>query len=784
MSAAKHAFVPTTCDTCHETGLTFYLGASTPLLQGRPADHLSSSNPQQVSGDCSGCHETTDWNTTALPAGHMPNPGNQVCATCHTAAPGNFATLAANSVLHTGITSGCAQCHGGATALTFYNNNDNPKSGVLTPPHIPAFSGSDCSSCHSSTTYAVGSFGPMNMTQATHSTVGTTCNRCHEAGLNFYMGAANPGLQGRPADHTSGQMVAPNDCSLCHTTANWNSTSLPAGHMPNPANQACAVCHPKSPSDYTPATLAANAILHTGITSTECAQCHGGTTALTWYNNFTPKDAVLSPPHIPFLAGSSCGSCHSSTNYAVGGFGPMNMTQATHSVVTTTCITCHEVGTSFYMGAASPGLQRRPLDHTSGQMVAPNDCSLCHTTANWNSTALPAGHMPNPANQACAVCHTKAPADYTPTTLAANPVLHTGISSGCIRCHGAPNAAPPVFYNNYTPKDALLSPVHIPTSTTPCESCHLPTVFTSFSGTSMTSAKHTAMFAVIGGTCDACHNRVTPALIFYGVSNLQTRPGSHNSGRELTNDCSGCHNTNGWGGGAATKKSAAPQAAPNARVGIVVRAPGGSSSAAGANPLGAVARAGIAPAPTGFGTQLSVARPGTIQPAMGLGTPAGLRPTHFGVTSNCFSCHNSTLATGKGPTHITSNTACENCHTTMGWLPARFDHRGVLASCVSCHNGALSPGKPAQHIQTAQDCGTCHNTIDWKSVTFSHVGINGTCQSCHNGVTATGKQIQHASTTQDCGGCHNTLNWTITTPPKPLRPLVRGVRGAPGGPRQ
>ena len=44
----------------------------------------------------------------ALPAGHMPNPGNQACATCHTAAPSNYATLAANPVLHTGITSGCA----------------------------------------------------------------------------------------------------------------------------------------------------------------------------------------------------------------------------------------------------------------------------------------------------------------------------------------------------------------------------------------------------------------------------------------------------------------------------------------------------------------------------------------------------------------------------------------------------------------------------------------------------------------------------------------------------
>ena len=112
------------------------LGASTPALQGRPADHLASANPQQVSGDCSGCHTTTDWNSNLLPPGHMPNPGNQACAVCHTAIANtlaSYATLASIAVLHTGISGGCAQCHGAATQLTFYNNNDNPKDGVLTP---------------------------------------------------------------------------------------------------------------------------------------------------------------------------------------------------------------------------------------------------------------------------------------------------------------------------------------------------------------------------------------------------------------------------------------------------------------------------------------------------------------------------------------------------------------------------------------------------------------------------------------------------------------------------
>jgi hypothetical protein len=742
MSAAKHAFVPTTCDSCHEAGLNFYLGASTPALQGRPADHLAGGIPQQVSGDCSGCHETTDWLTSALPAGHMPNPGNQSCATCHLAAPANYATLAANSVLHTGISTGCAQCHGGATALTFYNNNDNPKSAVQAPPHIPGFAGTDCSSCHSSPTYAAGTFGPMNMTQATHAALGNACNGCHEAGLNFYMGAANPGLQGRPADHTSGQMVAPNDCSICHTTANWNSTALPAGHMPNPGNQACAVCHTAAPANYT--TLAANSVLHTGIT-TGCAACHGGTTALTWYNSFTPKDAVLTPPHISYLAGTDCGTCHASSTFAAGGFGPMNMTQATHSVVMTSCVTCHESGKSFYMGSASPGLQGRPADHTSGQMVAPNDCSSCHTTANWNSTALPAGHMPNPANNACSVCHKSAPADYSTTTLAANAVLHTGITSGCITCHGAPSAPQPVFYLNYTPKDAVLAPVHIPTSTTACEACHAIS-FTAFSGTTMSSAKHAAMFAVIGKTCDACHDLST--LKFYGVTNLTTRPNGHHVGQ----DCSGCHSPNNWGGGAAAKKTL-PQTAQRSTVGIVVGATASLNTGIGAAAL---------PAATGAaGAQVF---------------------SHVGVNSNCVSCHNGVLARGKGASHIASNSMCQNCHTAIAWLPARFDHQGIAASCASCHNGATALGKPVSHVQTSRDCGACHGTITWTAANFSHMGLTATCQSCHNGIIATAKQVQHPSTALDCGSCHNTVNWTVVTARPRLRPLIPGPRGATNGP--
>src|SRR3984957_1500975 len=443
MSAATHKAVSATCDVCHDTGKSFYTGSGTPL-QVRPANHINSTDPRMATGDCSLCHETNDWGSTALPSGHMPNPTDLACSTCHASAPNDYtaATLAANSVLHTGIGSNCGQCHGNNVAALTWFNNFTPKDALLTPLHIPYLAGTDCSSCHASTTYAVGTFGPMNMTQAKHAFVPTACDTCHEKGLSFYMGAASPALQGRPADHIAGQQLT-GDCSGCHNTTDWTSNVMPPGHMPNPGGQLCTVCH-TDPANY--ASMASIAILHTGITSGS-TQCHGSPTAgqLTFYNNNdNPKAAVLTPVHIPYSNGTDCSSCHTA-NYIAGGFGPTNMSAAKHAFVPTTCDTCHEAGLTFYMGASTPALQGRPADHTSGTAAAgqaTGDCSLCHDTTNWNDhTALPAGHMPNPANQVCTVCHTgnlSTQAGYA--TLATIAVLHTGITTGCAQCHGGTTA--------------------------------------------------------------------------------------------------------------------------------------------------------------------------------------------------------------------------------------------------------------------------------------------------------------------------------------------------------
>ena len=552
MSVATHAFVSTTCDTCHDTGKKFYTGSGTPL-QTRPADHINSGDPRMVTGDCSTCHTTANWNSNTLPIGHMPNPSSLSCLTCHTASPNDYtpATLAANSILHTGISGNCGLCHGNTTTALTWANNYTPKDAILAPNHIPYLSGTDCSSCHASSTYAVGTFGPMNMNQATHAFASTTCNTCHEAGKSFYMGSASPSLQLRPADHTVGQMASPNDCSICHNTANWNSTFMPAGHMPNPGNLACATCHIAIDSTFASyATLASIQVLHTGITG-NCGQCHGSPSGtLSFYNgNDDPKAAVLAPsPHIPYLSGTDCSSCHTK-NYVSGGFGPMNMTPAKHTYVPTSCDTCHEAGLSFYMGAASTPLQGRPADHiAAGSTMATGDCSSCHTPADWSASVLPPGHMPNPGNQACATCHTAISTTFASyATLAAIPVLHTGISGNCAVCHGSPTAGQLKFYNGTDdPKSAALSPNHIPyNSATDCSACHTTNYASGgFGPMNMTAATHN----FVSTTCDTCHEANLNFYMGTASPALQLRPADHAAagGTMASGDCSSCHNTASW----------------------------------------------------------------------------------------------------------------------------------------------------------------------------------------------------------------------------------------------
>src|SRR5258708_11828789 len=91
----------------------------------------------------------------------------------------------------------------------------------------------------------------MNMTQATHAFVATTCNTCHgTATVAFTMGAANPKLQLRPADHTSGTMLT-GDCGGFHPPPPRYNGAPPADPTPHPPHPAPRPLSPAAPPELT-----------------------------------------------------------------------------------------------------------------------------------------------------------------------------------------------------------------------------------------------------------------------------------------------------------------------------------------------------------------------------------------------------------------------------------------------------------------------------------------------------------------------------------------------------
>ena len=368
-----HAEVMGACVTCHNGTLAQGVGPSHPatskvceachtVLSWNPPKAVDHNQiPLAVSGFCIICHNGTQ--ASGKPSNHVPT--NLECGDCHVTA-----SWLGASFDHTGITTGCVTCHNGVKAVG---------------------------------------------KQGAHMPTSNVCEACHTAGI----GTKTPSWVPAPFDHTQ---MAVNTCETCHSGTVKISTGFvpgqPANHVPPiPSSIDCGVCHGNNPAAETWTVLAASiATLHTGLNTGNCVLCHGGETFAGVPAPYSPmsvrgvsptKATPLSPPHIPVLVGTDCSGCHGAA-YQAGGFGPATqMNAAKHAFVSTACDTCHEAGRSYYTGSGTP-LQLRPADHMNGAdpRMATSDCSLCHETTDWNSTMLPTGHMPNPGNQGCSVCHT------------------------------------------------------------------------------------------------------------------------------------------------------------------------------------------------------------------------------------------------------------------------------------------------------------------------------------------------------------------------------------------
>ena len=326
------------------------------------------------------------------------------CALCHI--NNNYALTIAPT------DCGNSQCH-----LTDWQ-------GTNAPPHSaagPTFAAANCSTCHTTVSFTTATFD--------HSTTGfaltgmhisptpTPCISCHVSNNYSLTSTACYGchtadwqstatLGGAVPNHITAGF--PTDCSICHSTSNWTTSTFNHSTTTFPltgahTTVACALCHVNGN--------------YSGTLPTDCYSCH----TADWQSTTTLGGAV--PNHITSGYPTTCASCHTTTSWLGATFDHSTTGFAlTGAHVTVACNLCH-----------------------TSSAVPPTDCYSCHT-ADWQSTATLGGSVPDhtgsgfPAASTCSTCHTTT--NWTTATFNHTWWKIPHQSATCATCHQTPGAAP------------------------------------------------------------------------------------------------------------------------------------------------------------------------------------------------------------------------------------------------------------------------------------------------------------------------------------------------------
>jgi hypothetical protein len=422
----NYTTLPTTCYGCHQAD---YNGTSNPA-------HAAAGFPT----DCTLCHNTASWtsatfnhNNTAFPltGAHI----SVACAQCHT--NNNYTTLPTN----------CYGCHQADFA------------GTSNPAHVAAGFPTDCTLCHSTSTWTSSTFNhaavfPLTGAHATvpcaqchtnnnYTTLPTNCYGCHQADWN---GTNNP-------SHAAAAF--PTTCDTCHTTSNWTSVNFNHAVYANypltgvHATLTCVQCHTNN--NYT-------------STPTACYSCHQAD-----FNGTT------NPNHVASGFPTDCSICHTTSGWSPSSFNHNNTAfPLTGAHTTVACAACHTNNNYTTLPTNCYGCHQSDWNGTTNPSHAsagfPTTCETCHTTTSWagatfdhNSTPFPltGAHINVPCNQChinnqfagtptdCYSCHK---ADFTGTT---NPNHVTaGWPTTCTTCHTTTAWIPatlPASYHTFFP---------------------------------------------------------------------------------------------------------------------------------------------------------------------------------------------------------------------------------------------------------------------------------------------------------------------------------------------
>ena len=714
-------------------------------------------NAPSTTANCVQCHSTTNAGNYAIAAigfSIVAPPSNHIgmgalsCESCHVGSNSsltlpvqNTAKFTNSAFSHSGITAGCASCHGATvTASTFAGIL--PKTiGSLSPAHVP--STLSCESCH------INSVPAMLIPLAGASGTMTTF-----AGAQF----SHSGI-------TSG-------CDTCHGPNITNSSFYGISKI--------VVMPATSP-------VGANAHLPS---STKCESCHLGTTP----SGLVPGVATKSAPGSGFLtpaptqsmihAGitSGCSNCHEK--------GYLWMSIGQYPITPTTKIA----------GASYTGFQTRPYATATTYSVADashpasGDCSLCHgNTTAFTAIDKPANHIPTAASASCTACHTNPDFSVMPTLVNIHANAPTP-ASNCAQCHSTTNAA---AYATTKMSPALVAPPakHVPFGTTACETCHVGAT-SSLTLPVQNTAKFTnSAFSHSGITtgCDVCHGAGITGASFTGISSIVVIPSSAAPGTTshipTTATCESCHlgsTPSGLIAASATK-------ATGPGTGFKLPAPTGTMIHAGIstgcsachekgylwmsmdpypiNPSSLIAGAsykGFQTRPWATATTYSVAN---------AGHPAA---------DDCSKCHAGTTsfsAAGKPTGHMPTTIAtCSTCHVVSGNYSITglgsntVLHTGISSGCISCHTAGTGAG-PFAGCSTPTNCPIPQplsyqpKTMPLASATASptapstltHIPVAGiACEACHSKTNFTvfsgismGTSAHHtAVSSKTCMSCH------------------------------
>ncbi|MFM2408669.1 MAG: hypothetical protein RL358_1411 [Pseudomonadota bacterium] len=439
----NHVQTTFSCDTCHVSPTSFLV---------KSFQHFG------IVNGCAACHSDTANQSIGVVkinrATHITT--FLPCENCHI----NTSTFLSSRMDHTGISSGCATCHGGQSGK------------VVSQPiaHIPT-NGLDCGACHNTTTFLGATFSHTG-------TVIGVCGSCH---------GVQPGVRAKPALHIP-TFATGNACDVCHTASNTAGYTSFLGAMyhqnaagaPSPIGT-CSTCHNGAYPGVYGTSFLPNHNTIVPLPTPQCDTCHtaANTGNYTTFMGaiFTHPGTVVTPSAAP-TGPNACGTCHNGTTAKT--YGP------THAVINraaTKCDSCHtnSLTTLTWLGAT--------INH-SAMVGYPAPCANCHNGT--SAKGKPSTHLVTA--MACDSCHSNS--ITTLSWLGASGVNHALLNPAaagrCQSCH-----------NGSTAKG--LSPGHIPVGVLSCDTggCHTVGAAITFAPGQMGSAQHAV---VVGTRCDVCHS--------------------------------------------------------------------------------------------------------------------------------------------------------------------------------------------------------------------------------------------------------------------------------------